>query len=161
MRHAEAATVAPSDHERPLTPRGTAAASEAGRWLAGQGGVPDHALVSAARRTQDTWEAVAVAAGWDLEPVIEPALYAAGPDSALDLVRLVPAAASCVLLLGHNPTVSYLAQVLSDGQGSPEHQDQMIRGFPPGAAAVFEVTGPWSDLAFGRARLAGFHVGSA
>lgn len=159
MRHAQAETVAPSDHERPLTKRGTAAAAESGRWMRAQGIVPDHALVSAARRTQQTWDAVAKEASWELEPGVEPALYAAGAESVMDLLRLAPADSRCVLVLGHNPTVSYLAQLISDGQGDGAVQTEMARGFPPSASAVFDVTDEWSDLAFGDGRLVGFHVG--
>lgn len=159
MRHAQAETVAPSDHERPLAHRGVVAAGEAGEWLRGRGIVPDHALVSAAQRTRETWDAAAAAAGWELEPEVEPALYAAGADSVMDLLRSIPADARCVVVVGHNPTVSYVAQLMTDGQGDAAALDEMARGFPPGASALFEVTEEWSSLAFGDGRLVGFHIG--
>ena len=59
MRHAKAEQGGPSDFERQLTDRGMADAAAAGTWLAERGVVPDHALVSAAVRTQQTWEALA------------------------------------------------------------------------------------------------------
>lgn len=159
MRHAQAETVASSDHERALTQRGTAAATESGRWLQRQGLVPDHAVVSAARRTRQTWDAVSLAAEWELGPDIEPALYSAGSETVMDLLRLVPADSRCVVVLGHNPTISFLAQLISDGQGDPAVQTEMARGFPPSASAVFHLTAEWSSIAFGDGRLIGFHVG--
>ncbi|WP_162598762.1 SixA phosphatase family protein [Nocardioides gilvus] len=159
MRHAQAETVASSDHDRALTARGITAATETGRWLAEHGVVPDHALVSAARRTRQTWDAVAQGAGWELEPDIEPALYSAGSESVMDLLRLTPDGAKCVVVLGHNPTVSYLAQLISDGRGLAALHEEMARGFPPTASAVFDVTETWSSFALGDGRLVGFHVG--
>ena len=90
MRHSKAEQGGPSDFERQLTDRGSADAAEAGTWLAERDVVPDHALVSAAVRTQQTWEALADGAGWDLEPDLDRGLYGAGPESTLDLVRATP-----------------------------------------------------------------------
>jgi phosphohistidine phosphatase len=58
------------------------------------------------------------------------------------------------LVVGHNPTMAYLAQVLDVG-GSPQ---LAATGFPAAAAAVFEYDGPWADLAEGTARLVDVHV---
>lgn len=160
MRHAEAVTVAPSDHDRALTPNGTTAATETGRWLRDQDIDPDHALVSAAERTRQTWEAAARGAGWQITPDVEPALYQAGADNVMDLLRRVPVASRCVLVLGHNPTISYLAQLVSDGGGDVAVEGEMLRGFPPTASAVFDVTEAWASIGFGDGRLVGFHVGS-
>jgi len=59
MRHgkAERSNVG-GDFERALTERGLADAALMGRLLADEGLTPDRALVSAARRTQQTWNAV-------------------------------------------------------------------------------------------------------
>lgn len=159
MRHAKAEQVASSDMERVLADRGSADAREAGVWLASQGFVPDHVLVSSAVRTRQTWDAVAEGAGWSVEPDFETALYAAGPESALDLIRLVPSQARALLVIGHNPTVGYLAQLLSDGLGDPGAMDDMTGGFPTCAITVFEYDGEWADLDLGTARVAAFHVG--
>ena len=82
--------------------------------------VADRALVSAATRTQQTWAAVADAAGWDVEPDLDEGLYAAGPETALDIVRGAPDESRTLVLIGHNPTVAYLAQLLDDGEGDPQ-----------------------------------------
>ncbi len=159
MRHAKAEQDGPTDFERPLAARGHRDASAAGAWLASAGIVPDHALVSAALRTQETWAAVAAGAGWTLEPEHDRGLYAAGPESALDLVRLAPHDASCVIVVGHNPTMAYLAQLLDDGAGDADASTAMAGEFPTSAMAVFEYDGAWTDLDEGDARLAAYHVG--
>lgn len=158
MRHAEAESVAASDRDRSLTARGRTDAAEAGRWLVSQGFVPDHALVSNAVRTRETWAAMAQAAGWELHADLEPALYHAGAESALDLVRMVPAGTGDLLLLGHNPTVGHLAQMLHDGQGDPAATTLMAHGHPTAGLALLEVDEEWSQLGWGDGHLAAFHV---
>ena len=91
MRHAKAESWGESDHERRLAERGDADAAAAGRWLAEQGFVPDHALVSSAASTQDTWDALSAGArAGHVAPVFDDGLYSAGPDTALDLMRRDP-----------------------------------------------------------------------
>ena len=159
MRHAKAEQVAASDLERALTDRGRADAAEAGVWLASLDFVPDHALVSSSVRTRETWAEVAGAAGWTVEPNFDPAFYGAGPESALDLMRLVPDEARSLLVIGHNPTVGYLAQLLSDGLGDEEALSEMAHGFPTCALTVLTHDDGWADLELGSARVAAFHVG--
>ena len=161
MRHAKAEQDGPTDFERPLADRGRHDAASAGAWLSGQGFAPDHALVSAALRTQQTWEAVASGAGWSLAPDLDRGLYAAGPESALDLVRLVPAEVERLVVIGHNPTVAVLAQLLDDDSGDPAVSAEMVGGFPTTSVAVFSYDGAWADLGEGTARLDAFHVGRA
>ena len=158
-RHAQAESYGETDAARPLTERGLRDAAALGRWLAETGFVPDHALVSSAVRTRQTWEAVAGAAGWTLEPDVESALYAASPEAALDLMRLVPDEARCVLVLGHNPTISYLAQMLAGGAGDAAATRAMGEGHPTAGLALLDVSDPWSSLGYGDGTLRAFHVG--
>lgn len=157
IRHAKAEQVAATDFERELTAGGRADAAAAGVWLAAAGVQPDHALVSAAPRAAQTWEALAGGAGWSLDADLDPGLYTAGPDTALDLLRALDEGSVCAVLVGHNPTIAVLAQLLDDGEGDIDAGNAMAAGFPPSAVAVFELAGPWADLDV--ARLSGFHVG--
>ena len=158
IRHAKAGS-AGSDAERPLTDEGARSAEATGAWLAGEGMRPDHALVSAARRAAETWQAVCRSAGWELEPELSQALYSAEPDTALDLVREAGEVGT-LALVGHNPTLGSLAQLLDDGDGEPEPATELATaGFPAGAVAVFEHDGAWADLTWAGARLVGFRAG--
>lgn len=161
MRHAKAEQTAETDTARGLTERGAADAAEAGRWIAAQGLTPDHVLVSSARRTRETWAAVAGAAGWQVAAEHDDGLYAAGPDTALDLVRESPAGARVVLVIGHNPTMAYLAQLLDDGEGDPSVAVEAAGGYPTSALTVLAHDGAWCDLATGSATAVAFHVGRA
>lgn len=159
-RHAKAEQAGPTDLERPLAPRGHGDAAAAGAWLRDSGIEPDHALVSAALRTRQTWADLSDAAGWSLDPDLDEGLYAADVDTALDLVRLVDDEVRTLVLVGHNPTVHLLALELDDGDGDVEATNEMTVGtFPTSAVAVLTFAGSWADLGPGRATLAGYHVG--
>lgn len=157
VRHSKAEQVAANDYERGLADRGRADAAAAGAWLAEIGVVPDCAVVSAAPRAAQTWEALADGAGWSLEPDLDSGLYTAGPETALDLVRGVDDSCTTLVVVGHNPTMASMAQMLDDGEGDIEAGNEMAMGFPTSAVAVFAYDGSWADLE--TARLAAFRVG--
>lgn len=162
MRHAKAEPTAPSDHARALAARGRRDAEEVGQWLRAQGISPDLALVSDALRTQQTWAQVAAGASFDLDAIVSAALYAAGPDTAFDLVREVDPAVSSLIVIGHNPTMAYIAELLDDGEGDVDASMGLVtRGLPTSALAIFTVAGGWADVGPGAGRLEAFHVGEA
>src|SRR5689334_20812081 len=146
MRHAKAEQAAPNDFERALTDRGRADATAAGEWLAAQGWVPDHALVSAALRTQQTFECVAAGGDFSVQPDFDRSLYSATPESVVDLVRLLPGEVRSLLVIGHNPTMGSLPQLLHDGTGDDAPITAMAGDFPTGALALLEQDGAWADL---------------
>ena len=160
VRHAEAEQAAATDAERALAASGHDDARAGGAWLAGRSVRPDHALVSAARRAQETWASLAAGAAWEVEPEVSRSLYTAEPETALDLLREVPAEAAAVVVVGHNPTMASLAHLVDDGTGDEAAAtDLAVRGFPPCSIAVFEYDGAWVALDATSARLAAFHVG--
>ncbi len=159
VRHAKAEAYGPTDFERELAARGRADARAAGAWLAEQGVRSDGALVSAAERTRQTWEIIAEAAGWEVEPTFDRALYGADEDGVLDLVAATDESVGTLVVIGHNPTVGMLAQLLDDGEGPEDAVDRLMQGYPTSATAVFEIPSAWSRIAMGRARLTMFNVG--
>ena len=162
VRHAKAQPSAPSDHERALAERGHGDAADVGRWLQRQAIVADGALVSDALRARETWAGLAAGAAWDLEPAFSAALYAAGPDSAFDLIRETPAAVRTLVVVGHNPTMAYLAELIDDGEGDDDATTSLVsRGFPTSAVVVFDVVESWSELAAGSGTVRLFHVGGS
>jgi len=158
MRHAKAVQSAPTDHARPLAPRGRADAANAGRWLASEGYVPDLALVSTAERTRETWDSVRAAIGAEIPVDYQGGLYGAGPESVLQTLRLIPEEAASAIVIGHNPTALWLAHALDDGEG-PGDRDPVERGFPTSALAVFEFDLPWEEIGWQEGRLLGTYVG--
>ena len=158
LRHAKAEPGGETDVARELAQRGWDDAVEAGRWLADKGFVPDAALISAARRTTSTWLALAEGGSFEVDAAYSESLYSAGPETALDLVRETDDAVISLVVIGHNPTMAYLAQLLDDGTGDEDAAREMAVGFPPAALAWFEVEGAWSGLDLASARLVGFHA---
>jgi phosphohistidine phosphatase len=159
VRHAKAEPFGEEDHERRLTERGHRDAAEAGAWLAAQGIVPTHAMVSSAARAKATWESLAEGAGGSAVASYEDGLYSAGPDAALEVLRTAEPEAKVLVFVGHNPTAAYLAHMLSDGTPDPDAFRAMSEGFPTAALAVFEVHVDWADLSEGSASVTHFHVG--
>ncbi|MEU9250581.1 histidine phosphatase family protein [Streptomyces sp. NPDC048270] len=158
LRHAKSAWPPDvPDAERPLGPRGLRDAPAAGRWLREAGCVPDRVVCSPARRTRRTWDLVAAEAGLTAPVAYEERAYGASAGELLDLVRETPAQARTLLLVGHNPGAQELVLLLA-GDGDAAALEQAAVKFPTSAIAVLDLSGPWSSLAPGGARLAGLAV---
>ena len=159
MRHGKAEAFADEDHRRRLTERGAREVHGAGSWIVERGLLPTHAFVSAAVRTVDTWEQLVEVTGTEITPVVSDAIYSAGPDTLLDILRTTPEDAEVVLYVGHNPTAASVAQGLDDGDPDPDAFRAMTAGFPTAALAVLDVHVPWAELGAETARLVGFYSG--
>ena len=156
LRHAKAANHAGGgDSERPLTGRRRADASRTGRYLASELLIPDMALVSHAKRTRETLELVLaeLELGVRIPIHVEPRLYNADPLMLAGLLRDTPERIRTLLLVGHNPGISELAQDLV-GSGDRYARKRMEEGFPTSALAVLDFSDDdWSSVASGRGRL--------
>lgn len=161
LRHAKAEPFAATDHDRALSPRGRADAAAAGRWAAEAGWVPDHVVASSSLRTQGTWAEFASAMPATTDCSIDRALYSAGTDGALEIVRLAPDAARTVMLVGHNPTMEQLVHLLEDGSSDPALLSNLSAGYPTAGLAVLEFSQPWHEIEWGTGRLVAFHVARA
>jgi len=142
-RHAKSSWDDPTtpDHERPLDARGQTAAADLGQWLASRGYLPDEVLCSDARRTRETWEGIAPALPTAPQLTLKSALYHAGPDVMLAVLR--HSKADCVMMIGHNPGIAEFAyRIVAQ---APHHPG--FRHYPTGATLVasFEVDS-WANL---------------
>ncbi len=147
------------DRDRPLGQRGRQEAPQAGRWLAASGIVPDLAVVSSARRAQQTWNLASAQLPGDVAVQVSDEYYGATVDDAIELARALPPSAATVALVGHNPTTEGLATTLDDGSGVRADSDRMVAKYPTSAIAVFHLQVPqWSDLAPSTARLVAFAI---
>lgn len=157
VRHAKAEAFAADDADRVLAERGRADARALGRWLREQGITPDVAYVSEAARTRETWQLLAEAAGWELEPEVSGALYGTDELGVIGIVQETPDPAATVVVVGHNPTVSMLVQLLDDGDGPGAE----LAGMPTATAAVLDVPCSWAELSPMCAGLRAFQVARA
>lgn len=149
LRHAKSSWDDPrqDDFDRPLTKRGTRAASEMGRWLASHDMKPDLVLCSSAVRTQATLALLLRELGAPPPAVeISGALYLAPAGDMLDLVKAVKGTPGRVLVVGHNPGLHTLALSLI-ATGERSEIARLAMGFPTAALAVitFEIS-RWSDV---------------
>ena len=142
-----------ADVERSLALRGRRQAAAVGEELAAEGRLPDHALVSSAARTRQTWDLVASRLPGEVTSVVTDELYETGPRGVLDLVRGVDDAVRTLIVVGHEPVMSGTAAVLAGPGSDPAAVAQVRVGVPTAARCVLEVPGPWSELDRGGARL--------
>ena len=162
IRHAKAEHSNPGgDHERQLTPRGVEDAGALGRWLAGEGLLPDLVLVSTAARTRQTAELVLRGAGLDVAQVpVWPSreVYDGGVDATLAAAQEADDDATTVWLVGHQPVVATLTLELAEPHRSDHGIVEAVgAGFPTSAAAVLHTdVRSWFELGPGGARLVGF-----
>jgi phosphohistidine phosphatase len=143
MRHGKSEWGEPglSDHDRPLAPRGLAAAARIGSFLTAAGLEPELILSSTALRAIGTSEHAAKAGGWGSRIVPVAALYASEPGRVLEVLRDTDPRVVRLLVTGHEPTWSQLVSLLMGGG--------RLR-MPTAAVACLDLEhGDWADLAAG------------
>ena len=149
LRHAKSSWNDPAlaDHERPLNKRGRRDASRMGELVREYGLIPDVVISSDAVRARLTAEAVAEAARYAGEILLDPHLYMACPADILSLLPVMPENAETVMIVGHNPGLEKLVEQLTG-----ERQD-----LPTATLAQIRLPiAQWRDLKLStRGKLAG------
>ena len=143
------------DHERPLSDSGRPQARRMGAYIGSHELVPEFAIVSTSRRTQETWSLAAEAGGFGATVSNEPRVYESSAGDLLEVVREQENHRS-VMLVGHNPGMERLAAWLI-GAGDPTALALLQREFVVGGLAVidFDVE-RWSDIDVQNGRLLRF-----
>ncbi len=136
---------APSDHARPLAKRGVRSARAMGRVLARSGAVPDMVLSSPAVRALTTAELAAAAGAWGCPVQVAPVLYGASPGDVVRLVRDQDDGLGSLMLVGHEPTWSGVAALLSGAHVQVKTATVVALDFEGQA---------WDQVAPGRAEVA-------
>jgi phosphohistidine phosphatase len=115
LRHAKSSRNDPAldDHERPLNKRGQRDAPRMGELVREYGLIPDVVISSDAVRARLTAEAVAEAARYAGEILLDPHLYMACPADILSLLPMVRENAETVMIVGHNPGLEKLVEQLT------------------------------------------------
>ena len=146
-RHAKSSWDDPltPDHDRPLNERGKAAAADLGQWLASRGYVPDEVYCSDALRTRKTWSGIAPALPGTAVLELKPALYHAGADVMMAVLR--HAKADTVMIIGHNPGIAeFAAKLVAQAPRNAEFQR-----YPTGATLVADfAVDSWEELGWGQ-----------
>ena len=165
LRHAKSSWEHPGldDFERPLSPRGRKAAPKVGRYLRSENLRPDRVLCSPARRTEETWAAVAHELGGDVEMEFVPDLYLAPPSTFLTAMQTQPVEIQTLMLVGHNPGTQLSALRLLNTDPDPAANTvdwaRMREKVPTGA--LIEITFDvdlWGEVDWGMGSLVRFVV---
>jgi phosphohistidine phosphatase len=117
LRHGKSSWEDPEleDFDRPLAPRGLRNVPEMGRRLARRGELPDLILSSPALRAISTARAIAREIGYREHGIRqEPALYLATPLEILAVLERAGGTASHLMVVGHNPGLTELANMLNN-----------------------------------------------
>ncbi|NLJ52992.1 MAG: histidine phosphatase family protein [Intrasporangiaceae bacterium] len=143
VRHAKSDWSTPiTDRDRPLAKRGRKQAPSSGRWVAQNVGELDLAVVSVAARAQQTWERVSRELGYAVPTRVSEPAYTFDGRKLLAIVAELPSDATTVALVGHNPAVEELIEMLT-GEWVP---------MPTSALAVVELA-DWAVAGAEKGRL--------
>jgi phosphohistidine phosphatase len=151
IRHAKTEQFATSDHARTLTKRGERDSSDLGRWMSRAGVLPQVVLVSSAARARQTAELVVEHLDPAPDIVTLDELYGGTARDAMELCAQIGAEVDCAAIVGHNPTMAMLADLLLAEDGQVGH-------FPTSAVAVIDLPGVWDDLPEERGTLIHLHT---
>jgi phosphohistidine phosphatase len=115
LRHAKSDWSNPqvADHDRPLNKRGKRDAPRMGRLLQDEKLLPDLILTSTAKRTRQTVQAMVEAGSYTGKVKARQALYLAGPEAYIEVLRGVPDKYRRVMVVGHNPGLEELVEHLT------------------------------------------------
>jgi phosphohistidine phosphatase len=132
------------DIDRPLAPRGTRSAEKMAEYLDTASIRPGLVLCSPAVRARQTLDHVLGSLG-EPEVLVEPELYTFDPQPLLARLRSIPDAIGSAMVVGHNPAIHDLAEMLAR---SGDRLADLIAKYPTGALAELELdAATWSAIA--------------
>ena len=122
-----------------------------GRRLPGIAGSLDAIVSSDAERALETAQIVASGAGYGGNIGVEHDIYATDVGTMLGVVRGLPDEYNCVLLVGHHPSLEYLAADLAE-------EDTPAQSLPTcGLLHITLDATRWRDIRPGTGRLSGVY----
>jgi phosphohistidine phosphatase len=147
LRHAKTERAGPGerDRDRKLTRRGRADAPAIATYMAHGDLVPDLALVSPTRRTQETWDLVSAVFEKTPRRSNEDRIYNASTDDLMALIGDTRGAPS-LLVIGHNPGLHDLSLHLI-ASGDAKMRTRLLEKLPTSGLAVIDLPfDNWSQL---------------
>jgi phosphohistidine phosphatase len=148
LRHAKSEKAEPgmSDRDRGLTARGRSDAQRMGAYMAHHALIPDRSMVSAARRTRETWEYLVRAFSAPPAVTYDDRLYNASADAILNVIREASRPARTLLVIGHNPGLHQTARLLV-ATGNVEARERLNEGLPTSGLVIIDFPGEnWHEL---------------
>jgi phosphohistidine phosphatase len=154
LRHAKTERAEPGqrDRDRKLTKRGRDDAPVIGAYMARHGLTPDLALVSPAKRAQETWALVAPAFAKAPRLVNEERIYNATTEALFKIISETRGA-HCLVVVGHNPGLHDIAVQLI-ASGDVEVRERVAEKLPTSGLVVIDLAfDDWSRLHLHSGRL--------
>ena len=148
LRHAPASgpASAPTDFERPLSPRGRIQAVDIGTKMLEQGLDFEAILASPARRVVESISGLLEGAGSALEPMYDPRAYNASPEVWSEIVRGADDRFDRLLIVGHNPGLQLLLLDLA-GDDRDGLRDEVAASYPTATLTQLCLAiGRWRDV---------------
>jgi phosphohistidine phosphatase len=148
LRHAQSADkqIGQTDQQRDLTPYGVKQSLKIASILLEQKTFPDKILCSTAQRTKTTLSFVAQVWKYDPEKIIYlEELYEASTRTLFQLISQLEDDLQHVMVVGHNPAISYLAEYLTKAEIG-----EMV---PAGIAIIEFNTDFWNEVSAGSGHL--------
>ncbi len=138
-----------TDHERPLDLLGEQDASGMGHRLQELTPLPTYIISSSAVRAKTTASILAEAINYPVQDlIIDERLYEAESDDVLTIIHELENEVQSAMLIGHNPTFTYLINTLAGSQ---------ISSVPTcGMATLRFPTNTWSKIGHGQGELLDF-----
>ncbi len=139
-----------ADEERPLTPKGIKNTLVVAEHLRNQGIRPELMISSHAVRAYETAVLIAKVLGYPKEQIrVDRKIYDGYFDRILDIIYGTPNDIGSLMIIGHNPTITQLANLLLD-PGIPEMRTSAV-------VAIRFYTGQWESLPMSKVEKE-FHV---
>jgi phosphohistidine phosphatase len=157
LRHAKTERADPGqrDHDRKLTKRGRDDAAVIGAYMARHGLNPDLALVSPAKRAQETWALAAPAFAKAPRLVSEERIYNATTEVLFKIISETRGAHGLVVV-GHNPGLHDVAVALI-ASGDVDARERVAEKLPTAGLVVIDLAfDDWSRLHLHSGRLERF-----
>lgn len=155
LRHAKAARLdAHGDHERPLAPRGIWAAERMAEHCAPQLGQVDAALCSSAIRARETLRVFEQYLPPSCKITQDEALTVAEGRGLFEALKATRGGGDVVLLVGHEPALSDLADLLCGDAGGSKAMRRLAKGLKTSSLVTIDLEiDAWSKLRSGVGRL--------
>jgi phosphohistidine phosphatase len=147
LRHAKTERPEPGqrDRDRKLVKRGRSDAETIAGYMVHHDLIPDLALVSPARRTQETWELIANGFRKAPRHIEEERIYNANTDSLMTLIGGTRGAHS-LLIIGHNPGL-YEVALLLVASGDIAMRERLAEKLPTSGLVIIDFAfDAWTKL---------------
>jgi phosphohistidine phosphatase len=160
LRHAKSEWSNPGarDHDRVLAERGRESAPKIGSYMTRHALRPDLILASTATRVRQTVDLLLPAFAKPPKTLYDDRLYEVEGGKLLDVIKETPPEVHALMLVGHNPGIAELAELLI-GTGDVETRQRLLEKFPTAGLAVIDFPlDDWKKLHHKAGRLDRFVV---